>query len=114
MASDSKDSGKVAVVGPAEVVIPFRATGLEVFPVESRTDPMALLEKLIQDGYQLIFFTDDMTERIRPLLERYRFAALPCLVALPLTGSGAGEEQLRAAVCKAYGADVLGTKPGGV
>ncbi len=112
-AGNAGASGRVAVVGPAEVVIPFRASGLEVFPVEASTDPLALVEKLLREGYQLIFFTDDIAERLQPVLERHRFSALPCLVALPLTGSTAGEDKLRAAVRRACGVDVLSTKPGG-
>ncbi len=106
------DAGRVAVVGPGAVVTPFRGVGLDVFPVEPGTDPVELVQSLINTGYQLVFFTDDLTESLQPLIEKFHNAALPCLVALPFTGSDAGERRLRAAVRRACGADVLDVKSG--
>lgn len=108
----ASEPGKVAVVGPGAVVTPFRAVGLEVFPVEAGADPTAVVQNLINTGYQLIFFTDDLTERLQPLIEKFHNTALPCLVALPFTGTDAGEARLRAAVRRACGADVLGVRMG--
>lgn len=103
----ASERGRVAVVGRGEVVTPFRAVGLDVFPVETECDPIALVENLIRTGYQLIFFTDDLAASLQPLIEKFHNTALPCLVALPFTGSDAGEERLRSAVRRACGSDLL-------
>ncbi|MGQ9678900.1 MAG: V-type ATP synthase subunit F [bacterium] len=101
------EKGRVAVVGRGEVVTPFRAVGLDVYSIEMESDPVSLVESLIHGGYQLIFFTDDLADSLQPLVEKYHNAALPCLVALPFTGTDAGEEGLRAAVRRACGADLF-------
>lgn len=105
----SEGSG-IAIVGQAEVILPLRAAGLDVFPVEPAGDARQLVEKLISQGYKLIYFTDDLSDMLQPLVERYRTVALPCLVALHFTGQGGGEDRLRAAVRRAAGADILGAK----
>ncbi len=105
--------GRVAVVGKGDVVVPFRAAGLAVFGLEAGEDPVVQVEELIEQGYQLIFFTDDLAGALQPLIERYQSQALPCLVALPFTGTGAAEKRLRDAVRRACGADLLTEKPRG-
>ncbi len=106
----ASEASRVAVVGQAEVVMPLRAAGLDVFPVEPAGDVQQLVEKLISQGYQLIYFTDDLSGALEPLIARYRSVTLPCLVALPFTSRADGEDRLRAAVRRAAGADILGAK----
>lgn len=106
----ASERGRVAVVGRGEVVTPFRAVGLDVFPIEVAGDPIALVENLIRTGYQLIFFTDDLASSLQPLIEKFQNTALPCLVALPFTGRDGEEERLRAAVRRACGSDLLSVK----
>ncbi|MEO0068312.1 MAG: V-type ATP synthase subunit F [candidate division WOR-3 bacterium] len=105
----ASEGSRIAIVGQAEVILPLRAAGLDVFPVEPAGDARQMVERLISQGYQLIYFTDDLSAALQPLVERYRSFALPCLVALPFTGE-AGEDRLRAAVRRAAGADILGAK----
>jgi vacuolar-type H+-ATPase subunit F/Vma7 len=104
------EAGRVAVVGDASVVLPLRAAGLDVFTVEPGGDARQLVEKLLSQGYQLIYYTDDLTGQLGPLIARLRTVALPCLVALPFTGEKGAEDRLRDAVRRAAGADVLGAK----
>ncbi|MGC9111555.1 MAG: V-type ATP synthase subunit F [candidate division WOR-3 bacterium] len=102
---------KVAVIGREEVILPLRGAGLDVFPVVEGTDVRQQTEAVIRSGYQVIFYTDDLSPELQPLLERYSRETLPCLVALPFTGRKVEFDPLREAVRRAAGADLLGSKP---
>lgn len=102
----------VAVVGQKELVQPFQAVGVDVFVTEPGGDVQTQVEGLVNQGYQLIFFTDDLSEKLQPLIERFRTSAFPCLVALPFTSPFAGEKRLRDAVRRACGVDILGSAAG--
>ncbi|MGQ9708564.1 MAG: V-type ATP synthase subunit F [bacterium] len=104
------EATRVAVVGQGDVVLPLRAAGLDVFTLKPGGDARQLVEKLINQGYQLIYFTDDLAEQLKPLIARLRTVALPSLVALPFTGQTGAEDQLRDAVRRAVGADILSSK----
>lgn len=102
------ERSKLAVIGRAEVVLPLRGAGLDVFPVVEGVDALKKMEEVIQKGYQVIFYTDDFSCELQPLLERYSQETLPCLVALPFTGSKSEFDLLREAVRRGVGADLLG------
>ncbi|MFO7639085.1 MAG: V-type ATP synthase subunit F [bacterium] len=97
----------VAVVGNREVVVAFRAAGLAVFPLEAGDDAAARVEEVIAEGYRVVFFTEELSPALAPVLERYRRAAVPCLVALPQGGSGESLARLRGLVRRAVGSDVF-------
>lgn len=102
----------VAVVGQKELVAPFQAVGVDVFVVELGGDVRSQVEALVNQGYPLIFFTDNFTRELQPLIERFRLRSLPCLVPLPFISPLAGEERLRDATRRACGVDILGAAPG--
>ncbi len=97
----------VAVIGSEEVVVPFRALGVDVFPLTNIGGARAKVEALVSQGYQLIFFTDELARELQPLIERFRATARPCLVALPFTAAESGADRVRDAVRRACGVDIL-------
>ncbi|MEO0078537.1 MAG: V-type ATP synthase subunit F [candidate division WOR-3 bacterium] len=102
-----ENSGRVVVVGPPEIVAPFRAAGIDACPVEPGPTCSAQVETLVQRGYRIVFFTADLAPHLDRLLERYSRSATPCLVPLLLGDAGTGAGRLRALVRRAVGADVL-------
>jgi V/A-type H+-transporting ATPase subunit F len=101
---------KVAVIGREEVILPLRGAGLDVFPVAEGADVRQMTEEVIRRGYQVIFYTDDFSSELQPVLERYSRETLPCLVALPFTSRKGEFDPLRAAVQRAVGVDLLCSK----
>jgi vacuolar-type H+-ATPase subunit F/Vma7 len=107
--SSEADSGRpVAVVGRAEVVAPFRAAGLAVFPVEP-AQASAEVARLVSAGYGIIFYTEDLEETLSGAIRQCSRETMPCLVLLPMGGAKQGMARLREIVKRAVGADVFAT-----
>lgn len=99
---------RVGVVGRPEVIAPFRAAGFAVFPVEPGPDASAKVERLLGAGLAVLFYTEDLSEHLAGLLDRYCRSATPGLVMLPMGAEQRGFERLREIVRRAVGADVFG------
>ncbi len=97
----------LAVVGRSDVIAPFRAAGLAAVPVEPGPGAAAAVQALIESGCRVVFYTEDLFPQLLPLLERYRRAAVPSLVALPVSAERYGIERLKDIVRRAVGADVF-------
>jgi vacuolar-type H+-ATPase subunit F/Vma7 len=89
-------------------VVAFQAAGLAVFPVEPGPDVAGEVERLIATGHQVVFFTEDLFPFLAGVLDKYRKAATPCLVALPLGGTQQSVARLKEVVKRAVGADIFG------
>jgi len=111
MSSETGSSGQVAVIGRSDTVAAFRAAGLSVFSVRPGPEAADQVEKLVAGGYRVIFFTEDMFGSLEPVLEKYRKAAVPCIVALPTGGARQSVARLKEVVKRAVGADVFGQAP---
>ncbi len=109
--SADTDIGPVAVVGEENAVAAFRAAGLAVFPAEPGPGAAAVVERLVAQGFRVIFFTADLFNSIGQVLEKYRKAAVPCIVALPSGIDDPTVERLKNVVRMAVGADVFGQTP---
>jgi vacuolar-type H+-ATPase subunit F/Vma7 len=101
-------AARIAVVGRKDIVIAFQAAGLAVFPVEPGPEVADEVERLTAAGHQVIFFTEDLFPHLEGVLEKYRKAATPCLVALPLGGDQQSVARLKEVVKRAVGADIFG------
>ena len=106
------ESRRIAVVGNRETTVAFQAAGLAVFPVEAGTEAPARIESLVAEGFQVIFFTEELFPYLAEELDRHRKAAVPCLVALPLGGAQQSVARLKEVVRRAVGADVFGSDGG--
>lgn len=98
---------RVAVVGRAEIVEPFRAAGLSVHAVGPGEDAAAAVEALARSGAGIIFYTGDLAAELAGTVQHYSRRALPCLVMLPMGPGSGGMERLREIVKRAVGADVF-------
>ncbi|MEO0079322.1 MAG: V-type ATP synthase subunit F [candidate division WOR-3 bacterium] len=107
MLSDEAPKGRVAVVGQAEMITPFRAAGLATVVLEPGPDAASRVQALIAEGYQVIFFTEELFPYLSGLCDRYSGAPVPSLVPLPFGTGQPGIARLRAVVRRALGADLL-------
>ncbi len=99
---------RIAVVGRPEVIAPFRAAGLAVFPVEPGCDAAAEVERLAGSGYAVVFYTEDLCSQLAGRVSRYSRTTVPCLVMLPMGAEQQGLARLREIVKRAVGADIFG------
>ncbi len=106
----SRDSGQIAVLGSGPAVQALAALGLRAYHVSTDEQAREKAESLVEAGFRVIFFTEDLAAALAPLLERYRKSAVPCLVALPEAGKirESSLRRLKELVRRAVGTDVFG------
>jgi V/A-type H+-transporting ATPase subunit F len=113
---------KIAIIGNKEMISGFSLLGVEIFPVESKTEAKDLLFNLKnqkQDEnnenspkkYAIIFVIEEFIKDLS--IEDYQklqSGALPAIIPLPsYQGStGFGETKIRRIVEKAVGSDIFG------
>jgi vacuolar-type H+-ATPase subunit F/Vma7 len=107
-AAEDGSETRVGVVGRPEVVAPFRAAGLAVFPVQPGPEAAAKVEQLTAAGLTVIFYTEDLYSCLAGIVGRCSRAATPCLVMLPMGTETHGLTRLRDLVKRSVGADVFG------
>ncbi|HEC78156.1 MAG TPA: hypothetical protein ENI34_03315 [candidate division WOR-3 bacterium] len=98
----------LAIIGKKETIMPFLATGAKVVYVE-KGKSVEVVEELINQGFKIIFFTEEFIEELNSVLMRYRNQTIPCLIPIP-TGRGKTKlaiERIRGVIKKAVGADVF-------
>lgn len=100
---------KIGVIGDRESVLGFRAVGLETFPAETAQEARALVRKLAEEGYPIIYITEDLASDIEGEIDRYKDEQLPAIIAIPGKSgpSGSGMRNVKEAVKRAVGADIL-------
>ena len=98
--------GGLVVVGREEIVVPFRAAGIECAAVEPADAARKVME-LISSGCAVIFYTADLSESLEPLVHSYSGRTEPSLVELPSDRGGGGAQRIREVVRRAAGIDIL-------
>ena len=100
---------KIAALGDRDSVLGFRALGLEVFPAEDVEQAKATLRRLAKDNYAIIYLTEGYAKDMGPEIARYKDALTPAVILIPgKEGSlGIGMENVKTAVERAVGADIL-------
>lgn len=100
---------RIAAVGPRETVLAFRAIGITAASVDSAEEASRAVFNLANEGYAVIFITEDIAEQITETISRYKTSALPAIIPIPgaAGGTGYGMAAVRANVEKAVGADIL-------
>ena len=100
---------KIAAFGEKDVMLIFKAIGIEVFPVSKNSRPEEQLEKLVKEGYAVIFITENVALKINATVKKYMNKTLPSNVVIP--GLGKKEnfavDLLRQAVVRAMGVDLF-------
>ena len=100
---------KIAAFGEKDIMLIFKAIGIEVFPVSKTSRFEEQLEKLIMEGYAIIFITETVALQVYSVIKKYMNKTLPSIVIIP----GLGEkknfavEVLRQAIVKAMGVDLF-------
>lgn len=104
---------KIAAVGEEDIILGFKALGIETHPVAEAKDVVALLEHLINSKeYGIIFVSESMAEKVEGLMTEYGSLPLPSVVYIPGSqgSQGFAMKRIRGIIEKAVGADILSGK----
>ena len=101
---------KVGIIGDRDTVLGFMALGFSVNDVTSAEDAAKTLHSMAKSGeYAVIFITENYAAQIEEDMNRYKDMPLPAVVSVPGQGgsTGYGMNNIRSAVERAVGADIL-------
>lgn len=100
---------KIAVFGDTESIKGFAAVGLEIFPCERDEDAPALFRRVVDAGYGIIYITEHFATVLAKDIEKLNRRFSPSVVPIPSVAGtvGIGRQQLKEAVEKAVGSDII-------
>jgi len=101
---------KIGIIGDKESVLGFRAVGFGVFEAKNPEIAEEILRKLVNEkNYAIIYITEKLAEKMQNIILEYRVQAIPAIIVIPgkSGSSGYGLKQIKQAVERAVGADIL-------
>ncbi|PIP13273.1 MAG: V-type ATP synthase subunit F [bacterium (Candidatus Stahlbacteria) CG23_combo_of_CG06-09_8_20_14_all_34_7] len=105
-------TARIGAIGENDVMLIFKAVGVDVFPVEKKEDALHTLTKLAKEGYAVIFITESVAFTIDAEIIKYSSKMLPSIVVVPglKERNNYALKRLRQSIIKAVGADVMKEK----
>lgn len=100
---------KIGVVGRREKVACFMAAGFAVYEATGE-DASAALKAAKNDRCAIIYIEPDLVEAVLDDIEKLSNQVIPAVIPLPEAGGGYGMAQLKSAVERAVGADIIFNK----
>ena len=100
---------KIGIVGDKDSVLAFKAVGIDVYPVSEAIDARRIIDKMAEEGYAVIFVTEQLAQNLEETIDRYYRQMLPAIILIPNNqGSlGIGMQKIRDNVEKAVGVNIL-------
>lgn len=101
-------TGKLAIVGDGDSITVFKAAGVATFPAESPEKARDILRRIAKD-YQVIFLTEELSRALSEFNKRFDEQPYPVILSIPSKNgsTGYGTEQLKSAMERALGVDIL-------
>ena len=100
---------RIGVIGDADSVSGFKASGMSVFPVKDDTEAAQVLRKLAADKFAIIYVTENYASRITDAIDEYKDSRLPAIIPIPsISGiEGLGMKNIKKWIERAVGADTI-------
>ena len=100
---------RAAVMGDRDSIYGFASLGISIFPVTDPAEGAHTLRKLADNGYGVIYITEQLAEGMLEEIERYASRPLPAIVPVPGVrgNTGLGLDSVSKFVEKAVGSDIL-------
>ena len=100
---------KIAVMGAYDSIYGFAALGLETHPVHAHDEAKALLRRLAEEDYAVIYMTEALVAELETEVARYRSRMTPAIIPIPgvAGNTGSGILSVKQSVEKAVGSDIL-------
>lgn len=99
---------KIAVLGDGDLVMIFKAIGMDVFSANSAAEAQEQL-KLLARNYSVIFVTEEIAVSIADHIAKFKTKAYPAIIPIPSSAGvgGIGIEGIKKDVERAVGTDIL-------
>ena len=100
---------KIAVLGDRDSIYGFAALGLEIFPVQVKEAGARTLRQLADQGYGVIYITEELAAGLEEEMARYRESLLPAVIPIPGVrgNTGMGIAMVKRSVEQAVGSDII-------
>lgn len=100
---------KIAVLGDRDSIYGFAALGLEIFPVQDKEAGARTLRQLADQGYGVIYITEELAAGLEEEMSRYRESLLPAVIPIPGVrgNTGMGIAMVKRSVEQAVGSDII-------
>ena len=101
---------KIAIIGDRDSVLGYMALGFSTYEAPDAAEAGKILHRLVKDGsFAVIFLVENYAEQLTAETAKYKDDPLPAIVSIPgRAGSGGfGMNNIRSAVERAVGADIL-------
>ena len=98
---------KIGVVGAQDRVMCFMAAGFSVYPANDAENAAKMLTAAKNDGCAVIYIVPELAELVADEIKKYAGLTVPAVIPLPEAGGGYGITQMKGAVERAVGADII-------
>jgi len=104
---------RIAAFGESDIMLIFKAAGIDVFPVTAGIEEISEAEKKLRqlagEGYGIIFMTETIALKLDQLIKEYADEILPSIIVIPGLGerNNYAVRSLRRAIIKAVGVDIM-------
>lgn len=102
-------NNKIAVVGDKDLILAFKAIGMEIFSADTAKQAEDVIKKISKD-YAIIFVTEKLAEQMDEFLVKYKSKAYPAIIPIPQSKDGYGFSGIKKDVERAVGTDILFNK----
>ncbi len=102
---------KMALIGEQDMVFPFKAFGIEVFPVDNVEEGEKIIRKLLgENDYAFLFVSEGIYPGLKDIVNEVRKIPYPGIIPVPgVKGrTNISIENLREIIRKAIGIDIGG------
>ena len=101
---------KIGIIGDRDSVLGFMALGYAVHEAQNASDAAQRLHSLVKsEEYAVIFITEELAMKMEDDIAKYKDMPLPAITIIPGSrgGTGYGMANIKSAVERAVGADIL-------
>jgi len=100
---------KIGVIGDKDSILPFKALGIDVFPVIGPEEARKTLDTLAKSKYGVVFITEQTAQLIPESIERYNREPVPAVILIPSNQGSLhiGLNRINENVEKAVGSNIL-------
>ena len=100
---------KIGIIGDKESVLCFMTAGFTVFVTEDKDEAASIIKHAEKDGFAILFITEALIEQLPEVFDAHKASPGLAIIPLPRDGgnTGFGMAQIKSAVERAVGADIL-------
>jgi V/A-type H+-transporting ATPase subunit F len=100
---------RIGIMGERESILAFNAAGIEIRLVGQAQEAARELHKMAEEGFAIIYITEQTAREIPAAIKAYRNRLLPAIIPVPGNRGtlGIGMDGIKNSVERAVGADIL-------